>query len=100
MSNNPFIFKYQNNSIEIPADCKRYCHLLIPGKVISGGRQLCYQRVIDNENLHLFAKWCNDNNMPSLFKAKTTLCLEDVHNHFFPPLFDDSDIEVIEIKKW
>ena len=70
----PFTIKYNNtNGDIIPPEAKRYCNLLIPGKVISGGRQLCYQRIIDKENIHLFAKWCYINNKKELFKAKVNL---------------------------
>jgi histone H3/H4 len=90
----PFTIKYTN--VPIPSECKRFCGLLIPGAVIPGGnKQLCHERVIDNDNIELFTIWCYDNNQASLYKNKVGLDLDTVYKYFY--LFDDSETTTIEI---
>ena len=92
----PFTIKYTNSYIS--PECKRFCNLLIPGPIIPCGRyakQQCDERVIDKENIQLFALWCHDNKKPEIFESKVGLDLDTVYSYFYP--FEDSEINAIEI---
>lgn len=94
MSDFPFTIKY--TSYPLSYECKTFCKLYIPGPILSSGKQQCYERVIDKENIHLFALWCHDNKEPNLFKAKVGLDLDTVYNYIYPS-FEDSEITTFEI---
>jgi hypothetical protein len=79
----PFPVIYRSGTMDMPPEAKRFCKLLIPGRVISGGRQLCHQRIIDKTNVALFALWCHDNKRPDLFANKLDLKLNDVYSYLY-----------------
>lgn len=80
----PFPVIYKSGCISIPPEAKRFCNLLIPGRVISGGRQLCHQRIIDKENIALFTLWCHDNKRSDLFTDKLhNLNLNEVYTYLY-----------------
>ena len=72
----PFTFKYRAGKISMPSECMKFCHLLIPGPVQSSGKQVCYQRIIDEQNVGLFAMWCYDHKRRDLFYDRTGLSLD------------------------
>ena len=90
----PFTIKY--TSYPLSYECKSFCKLYISGPIIPCGKQQCYERVIDKENIHLFALWCHDNKKPEIFKAKVGLDLDTVYNYIYCS-FEDSEITTIEI---
>ena len=79
----PFTIKY-TSSYRIPAQAKYHCGLLIPGPVVAGGRQLQHERVIDKDNIKLFAEWCKAQKESAMFKKKVGLDLAKVYSFFHP----------------
>ena len=76
----PFEIKYTNHPI--PPEAKKYCNLYVKGPLVSGGRQLMFERVIDKDNIERFTEWCKTNNKPELFHQKVGLNLATVSKYF------------------